>query len=206
MVKPVKPPPEKRTYDSSLRKEQGALTRAKIVEAAASLFEERGYGRTTVKQIAAAAGVAPDTIYATFGTKARVLTALIDARLAPPTTGVSNVMDRPEAQAISSETDQREQLRLFARDMTDVLSRVGPVYEIMRTASSVDPEMADVLTEMEGYRASNIRRAAGWIEANGPLRVNVERAAEIMWALASPDVGRMPVSYTHLTLPTIYSV
>jgi AcrR family transcriptional regulator len=161
------------------------------VEAAAALFEEQGYGRTTVKQIAAAAGVAPDTVYATFGTKARVLTALIDARLAPPTTGVSNVMDRVEAQAISTETDQREQLRLFARDMTNVLARVGPVYEIMRTASSVDPEMADVFAEMEGYRANNIRRAAGWIEANGPLRVDVERAAEIMWTLASPDVGRM---------------
>ena len=124
MAKPVKGSPAKRTYDSSLRKEQGALTRAKIVEAAAALFEEQGYGRTTVKQIAAAAGVAPDTIYATFGTKARVLTALIDARLAPPTTGVSNVMDRVEAQAISTETDQREQLRLFARDMTSVLSLI----------------------------------------------------------------------------------
>ena len=32
---------------------------------------------------------------------------------------------------------------------------------------------------------------AEWIAERGPLRVEVQRAGEIMWALASPDVGRM---------------
>jgi hypothetical protein len=32
---------------------------------------------------------------------------------------------------------------------------------------------------------------AKWIAARGPLRVTTRRAAEILWTLASPDVGRM---------------
>ena len=77
MTKPVK----RRRYDSPVRHEQAARTRARIVGAAGELFLAQGYARTTVRQIAEAADVAPDTVYATFGSKPRVLTALIDDRL-----------------------------------------------------------------------------------------------------------------------------
>ena len=190
MAKPVKKKPAtKRSYESAVRKEQAAQTRTLILDAAGALFATDGYGRTTIRQIAEHAGVAVDTVYASFGTKARVLTALIDARLAP--SGAANVLDRPEAQAVRDEPDQRRQIELFARDMAAVSTRVRPVYEIMRTASAVEPEMAAVHAEMDGQRLANMRIAAGWFEANGPLRVEVERAAEIIWTLASPDVARM---------------
>ncbi len=61
----------------------------------------------------------------------------------------------------------------------------------MRTASAVEPEMAAIFTEMDGYRLGNMQQAARWIAARGPLRVDVERAAETIWAVASPDVARM---------------
>src|SRR5689334_3288248 len=111
MTDPVK----KRAYSSAVRREQAAQTRARIVEAAGTLFATHGYARTTIRQIADAADVAVDTVYSVFGTKARVLTALIDARLAP--SGVANVMERPEALAVRDETDQRRQIHLFALDM-----------------------------------------------------------------------------------------
>lgn len=185
MTKPVK----KRVYSSPVRTEQAAQTRARIVEAASTCFAADGYARATIRQIADEAGVAVDTVYATFGTKAKVLTALIDARLAPA--GQVNVMDRPEAQAVRGAEDQRTQLHLLARDMAGILSRVGPVYEILRTASAVEPEMADVLAMMDGHRLDNMRRAAGWLADNGALRVDVEQAAQTIWALANPDVGRL---------------
>jgi AcrR family transcriptional regulator len=180
----------KRKYDSPLRREQAAQTRARILEAAGSLFEAKGFALTTIRQIADGAGVAPDTVYATFGTKARVLTALIDMRLAPGPEA-TRVVERQEALAVRDEPDQRQQLRLFARDMAAISSRVRPVFEILRTASAVEPDMAQVHAEMEGYRAANMRQFAQWLAANGPLRVPLERAAEIIWALASPDVGRL---------------
>jgi AcrR family transcriptional regulator len=186
MSEPVK----KRPYSSPVREEQAARTRARILGAAGELFEASGYGRTTVRQIAEAAGVAVDTVYAVFGNKARVLTALIDQRMAPAA-GVGNVLDRPEAQAVRDEPDQRRQLHLFALDMAAVSTRVRPVYEILRTASAVEPEMAAIHAEMDGYRLQNMTEAARWLEAHGPLRVEVDRAGEIIWALASPDVARM---------------
>ncbi len=186
IVTPVK----RRAYSSTVRKEQAALTRARILDAAGELFVSRGYGRTTIRQIAEDAQVSPDTVYAVFGSKARVLTALIDKRLAPDP-GVENVLDRPEAMAVREETDQRLQIRTFARDMAATSTRVRPVYEILRTAASVEPEMASIRTEMDTYRLRNMRQAAEWIGARGPLRTDLERAGEIIWALASPDLSRM---------------
>lgn len=180
----------KRPYSSAVRQEQAAQTRARILDAAGGLFEANGYARTTIREIAARAEVATDTVYAVFGTKERVLTAVIDSRLAPPR-GVANVTDRHEAEAVRDEPDQRRQLHLFARDIAAVSERVRPVYEIMRTASAVEPEMATVYAEMNGYRLQNMSRVAGWLAARGPLRVEVERAGEIIWALASPDLARM---------------
>jgi AcrR family transcriptional regulator len=184
MAKPVKRP-----YTSTLRQEQAALTRSRILDAAGELFQTKGYGPTTIRQIADEAGVAVDTVYATFRTKVRVLTALIDARLAP--SGDDSVLDRPEALAVRDETDQREQLRLFARDIAALSSRVRPVFELLRTAAAVEPEIAPVYAEMEGYRHRNMSQAVAWVAARGPLRVPVARARDIVWATTSPDVARL---------------
>ena len=181
--------PVKRSYNSALRREQAAQTRARVLDAAGELFAAHGYGPTTIRRIAEKAGVAVDTVYAIFGSKARVLTALIDARLAPA--GEDNVTERPEALSVRDEPDQRRQLRLFARDIAAVSDRVRPVFEILRTASAVEPDIAPVQAEMEDHRLRNMRRAAEWIAARGALRVPVERAAEVIWLLASPDVARL---------------
>ena len=185
MAKPVKT----RRYSSPLRQQQAAQTRARILEAAGALFAADGYGRTTIRAIAERADVAVDTVYATFGTKGRVLTALIDQRLAP--SGEANVMDRPQARAVRDEPDQRRQLHLFARDIAEVVERVRTVYETLRTAAAVEPDMAAVHAEMDTYRLRNMRQVAGWLAERGPLRVDVDRAAQIIWTLASPDVARM---------------
>jgi AcrR family transcriptional regulator len=186
-VSEVKSP---RKYSSPLRDEQAARTRARILDAASELFLERGYGRTTMKDIADAAGVARDTIHAVFGSKAQVLTALIDLRLVPDG-AVASVMERPDIQAIRDEEDQRRQIELFATSITGLSTQLRPVFEILRTASAVEPEMGEVFRQMDRYRLHNMYTYAKWIAARGPLRVTTKRAGEIIWTLASPDVARM---------------
>jgi AcrR family transcriptional regulator len=180
----------KRKYSSTVREEQAARTRTRILDAAAELFLERGYARTTIQDIAAGADVARDTVHAIFGSKARVLTALIDLRLVPDGT-VTNVTQRPDAQAVKDEVDQRKQIELFARFITGISTELRPVFEILRTASAVEPEMAEVFEEMDRFRMNNMRTYANWIAARGPLRVSTRRAGEIIWTLASPEVARM---------------
>ena len=51
--------------------------------------------------------------------------------------------------------------------------------------------MAAVYAEMQGYRAMNMRRAIEWVAARGPLRGDVEQAADTLWVLAAPDVARL---------------
>lgn len=181
---------KKRSYDSPVRQAQAAQTRAKIVEAAATLFEAKGYATTSIRAVAEAAGVAADTVYATFGAKPRLLTAVIDLRLSAGT-GVGNVMERPEALAIRDETDQRRQIELLAADLAVVVGRVGPVFEMMRSAASVEPAMAKVYAEMQGYRRRNMHTAIDWIAARGPLRIDVETATDTLWACAAPDTHRL---------------
>ena len=181
---------DKRKYSSAVRDEQAARTRTRILEAASELFLERGYARTTIKDIAVRADVARDTVHAIFGNKARVLTALIDLRLVPDD-AVANVTQRQDAQAIRDEMDQRKQIELFAKFIAGISTELRPVFEILRTASAVEPEMANVFEEMNRFRLDNMQTYAKWIAARGPLRVTTRRAGEIIWALASLDVARM---------------
>ncbi len=178
-----------RKYSSAVRDEQAARTRTRILDAASELFLERGYARTTIKDIADRAGVARDTVHAVFGSKARVLTALIDLRLVPDGS-VTSARERPEALAIRDEVDQRKQIELFASFIAGISTQLRPVFEILRTASAVEPEMANVFEEMDRYRMMNMQTYAKWIAARGPLRVSTRRAGEIIWTLASPDVAR----------------
>jgi AcrR family transcriptional regulator len=181
---------DKRKYSSAVREEQAARTRTRILDAAAELFLERGYARTTMKDIAVQADVARDTVHAIFGSKARVLTALIDHRLVPDGS-VTNVTQLPEALAIKDEVDQRKEIELFAKFIAGISTELRPVFEILRTASAVEPEMAKVFEEMDQFRMNNMQTYASWIAARGPLRVSTRQAGEIIWALASLDVARM---------------
>jgi AcrR family transcriptional regulator len=178
-----------RRYSSVVRDEQANRTRSRILDAAAELFIERGYGRTTMKDIAEHAEVARDTIHAVFGSKARVLTALIDVRLVPDDS-IENVTQRPDAQAVKDEVDPRKQIELFAEFITGLSTELRPVFEILRTASAVESEMAQVYAEMEGYRMRRMHTYARWFAARGPLRVSTKKAGEIIGTLASPDVAR----------------
>jgi hypothetical protein len=143
-----------------------------------------------VKRIAEQAQVASDTLYAIFGSKSRVLTALIDLRLTD-STEIASELELPEALAIRDEQDQRRQISLYVRFAIHGLERVGRVYAIMRSAAAVDSEMKSILLEMQSYRAQHAKTIAGWIAKNGPLRVKKERAGEIMWALLSHELAGM---------------
>jgi AcrR family transcriptional regulator len=68
----------RRRYDNSRRRADAEARQQRIVEAAATLFVEQGFGATSIDQIATAANVSSPTVYATFGSKAGVLARAID--------------------------------------------------------------------------------------------------------------------------------
>ncbi len=80
---------------------------------------------------------------------------------------------------------------MFARDMAAISTRIRPIFEVLRTAVGSEPEVKEVFVVMEGNRLAHMKQVAGWLAQRGPLKTSPDRAGEIIWALASPDVGRM---------------
>ncbi len=181
-----------RRYASSLRQEQARQTRARILDSAQRLFSERGYANTSMEAIATAAGVATDTVYASFRSKSGLLHKLLDIRVVGDEAPVG-VIEREGPQAVKREPNQQRQLEAFAADVTAILERARPVDDIVRGAAAVDPEIAAFRTRMQEGRLDNMRQLASWIASNGPLRgsVGVEEAATIIWTVASPEVHRL---------------
>jgi AcrR family transcriptional regulator len=179
-----------RSYSSAVRDEQARRTRARIVEAADELFREKGYARSTMKDIAERAGVARDTVHAAFGTKAALIPAMVDLRLVPDET-VANVAESAEGRAVMEETDPERQIELFAAFITRLNVALRPVFEVMRGAAASEPAVAETLAALEKSRLGNMRLYASWFSARGPLRMNEGEAAETLYAIGSPDVGRL---------------
>ena len=76
MTDEVNPP--RRAYHSPLRADQAQQTRRRILESARRLFVARGYARTTVAAVAEDAGVSPETIYLSLGSKRGLLEGVMD--------------------------------------------------------------------------------------------------------------------------------
>ena len=181
--------PSKRKYDSTRRQAQAHETRIQIAEAARALFMERGYAGTSIEAIAEHAGVAPETIYATFRNKRKILFFLFDISVGGDDQPV-RVIDRPEPQAVLHDTDQNRQLAMFASGVTQILSRAAPVFEIMRGAAKTEPEISNLVQRLTKERLQNMTKVAEHLAANGPLREGLDKytAGEIIWALTSQDL------------------
>ena len=179
----------KRKYDSSRRQAQALETRRQITEAARRLFGKYGYGGTTIDAIAQAAGTAPETVYAIFGSKRKVLSHLMDVSIGGDDQPI-RLMDRPDPQAVLQATDQHRQIEMFSRGITEVLARAAPIFEVMRSAAKTEKDIDRLLQHLLRERLDNMAIFVGRIAANGGLRegMDIATAAELVWTVTSPEV------------------
>jgi AcrR family transcriptional regulator len=163
-----------------------------MLDAAQRVFAERGYAPSTIEAIASTAGVAIDTVYAGFGSKRGLLSALMDVRVGGDDQPIE-VLDRSGPQGVRRDTNQKHQLEAFAKDITPIIERARPVDDIMRGAAAVDPEVAALRAGIQEQRFRNMLKFVSWVTANGPLRggMKEEAAAAIVWSLTSPEMHRL---------------
>ncbi|WP_412516451.1 TetR family transcriptional regulator [Actinomadura madurae] len=76
---------EKTTHGRPGRWRSGAESRQRILDAARTLFRERGYGGTTVRAVAAEAGADPSMVFYFFHTKQGLFAAAIEMSAHVPT-------------------------------------------------------------------------------------------------------------------------
>jgi AcrR family transcriptional regulator len=187
LVEEVKAPRDRRAR-------QAAATRARIVEAAGRLFVERGYAGTTIDAVAKEADVAVETVYARFKNKRNLLDAYLDLSIVGDAQAVP-LLERPEVQAVRDATDQREQVRLYARVARGVLERNAPVQAVLRTAAAVDPELDALVAEDDKRRRGSLRAFVEMIASRGPLRdgLSISDATDTIAAIGNPQ------TYAYLT-------
>ena len=125
------------------RREQAIRTRSRILDAALSLFMEQGYDDTTIQQVATAAGVAVQTVYFTFGNKARLL-AQVQDRVVLGNAPSEQWAEQPWAAELRSETDPRKLLDLFVDVDSQIKARVSPFIARLGAALPNDPEQTAV--------------------------------------------------------------
>ena len=180
----------KRKYDSTRRRAQADETRRQILTAANRLFNERGYAGATIESIAAEAGVAPETIYAVFKNKGKILVSLVNFLSASRAEERVPLLDRVGPQAVAQERDQRRQLQLFAQVVANNLQGNASISEIILVAAKTDPDIEKITKQFIKQRRQHMGVAVQQIAANGPFRENMdeEYAIDSVWTLASPEV------------------
>ena len=140
MSEEVKP----RAYRSPLRAQQARETRRRIRDAADALFREQGYAATSMDDIAGRAGVARQTVFSAFGSKAAVLKEALDVRLVGDDEPVA-IADRPEARRVMAATDPRDAIRRQAKLFVETSQRTLPLWPALFAGAAGDPELADLV-------------------------------------------------------------
>jgi AcrR family transcriptional regulator len=125
---------------TSLRERRAQLTRDEILQAARRLFAERGYARTSVREIAKAAGVSAQTVYDSVGSKQALVSQLND--LIDSEAGIV-----PLARGAAESNDPWEVAATSARVTTSILENCRDIIHALVTGAAAEPELAAVLAE-----------------------------------------------------------
>lgn len=183
----------KRAYDSSRRKAQAAETRRQILNAAHDLFVVRGYGATTMNDIATEAGVSVETVYAAFGSKLNLLKRVWDVSIGGDDEDIP-FHERPEVLEMRVEKDLGRRLEMYASLVAHHLGpRTSPFVEAVRGAATSEPEARAMVEEMDRQRLQGMTLAAREMAAGEGLAVSEEEARDVLWATNSGDLWRLLV-------------
>ena len=177
----------KRRYRSPLREAQAAATRTRILDASLDAFAEGGYPGTSVAAIARAAGVSPETVYATFGTKRGIIDGLLER---------VDAEGRPRQAATLSERrggGPRADLDVLAEVSADFWSTHGRLVKLLRQGIG-DPDIGQ-----EWARRQDARRGllyglvARWPAGTLRRGLDADAAADIAWTLTAHELYELLV-------------
>jgi AcrR family transcriptional regulator len=179
----VKPP------RSTPRQARTRRTWTAVVDAARTLFLERGYAATTIEAISDASDTPQATVYRLFSSKLGILKAVLDVSIVGDDVAVA-MLDRPQVGALLADPDPQNQVAGFAALVREVMTRAAPVHRILADAARSDEGAASLLADIASQRHEGQRRIAHSLARGRVLRPGLKErdAADIIHALASPEV------------------
>jgi AcrR family transcriptional regulator len=163
----------------------------RIARAAYERFCERGYSGTTMADVARAAGVAVQTVYFAFHTKAELLGGAYDlAVLGELDPRPPNL--QPWYLAAAAEPDFCLALRALARGVGEIVRRAAPLETVVRETGRDDPESEAVWEHHEQLRVDGYRAMVALLRAKAPLApgVTIEIATDLFLFHLGPHAYR----------------
>jgi AcrR family transcriptional regulator len=176
-----------RQYDASWRRAQARETQRHIAEAARALFLERGYGATSIRDIADAAGVAVQTIYNAFEGKPAIVARIADMAIVGDDEPVA-LADRPDVQAIRQGSDAGLVVRQWASLCRAIFTRLLPLLPILREAAAADAAVRsqwrnNAVTNRYEETKTFVTHLAQLVDL--PQGLDIERTTDVLWTYAS---------------------
>jgi AcrR family transcriptional regulator len=160
-----------------------------VVDAARTLFLERGYAAATIEAISERSDVPPATVYRLFTSKLGILKALLDTSIAGDDQPVA-VQERVDVASLLTETDPSTLLAGFAAVTTAINQRTNDVYRVLASAAASDPAAAELLDEIRRQRDQGQGRIARSLARAHALKPGLRErdAADLVHTLMSPEV------------------
>ncbi len=184
----------RRGYRSPLRAQRAEETRAALVTCARELFGNKGWAATGMREIAAAAGVATETVYAHFSSKQGLLRAVIDVAVVGDDRPVA-LAARPEFVAMGRGR-RADRIRAAAHLLVGVYERTAPMAKLLREAAFHDNEIAEMLRATRERQRLDVAAATELIMGRPPM----PNERDGLWAITSPEVYFLLVEKSGWTL------
>lgn len=176
-----------RTYYAPRRAERARRTRERILAAATARFLERGYAATTMREVAAGAGVSLPTVELAFGTKSNLLKSAIDVAIAGDDETVP-MLERAWTRAARSAPDARAFLEIVAEVVHRSQLRASGLLVAAYEVAARDLDIAAFVTRQEAQREGTVRWIVEGLMRYGPLRPDraPDEAVDTLWLLMDP--------------------
>jgi len=182
----------RRPYRSPTRAAAAARTRSQIVEAARRLFLERGFTDTTISAIAEQAGVAPESVYSIYRTKAGLLDAVVRGAVLRDDEP-EDTLERSWVKHLLRLPDPRARIAGFARHTAQTTELTSPIYAIIAAADTGNNELDELQRNLMEMRFGGQREIMIALVRREQLRAGLtaEQAADTFSALASPELHHL---------------
>jgi len=156
------------------------------VDAAATLFARDGYAATSLKAIAAEAGVSVQSVHLA-GPKSSLMLAAFERTFAGDE-GRHSLAERPALVEIMAEPDIDVALGAYVDFLAEANERAAPVWSAFRAAADADPAVRALYVDIEQRRMRDMHVGAGWAVSRGLVaEAGASRAADVLGLITGPD-------------------
>jgi AcrR family transcriptional regulator len=165
----------KRPARPDLRSEHAAATRSRVLRAAKTLFARNGYAATTIAALAEEAGVAGQTLYSAFGSKAAIAISVMEDAVI--SSGI-----REANEAALREPDGDKAVRLVAAAGSRLYSVEAELVKLL--SAEVAADFARISNHHRLQDLTNLATSSAGVASHFARKEDARRAAISAWAVS----------------------